>query len=169
VLINFLKTLWQLVLLKRSPADLIPSYALFALVMVLVFASQWLAKEQSLPNTSSPLWFYLIVILGLLRALPFVLFQKQERMLQSLTGLFGADFLINMPLLMALHLVDATQPSLILIVLFYFAHTWRFVVSTFIYKIALDIQWIAAFGVQLAISLVNIIAVMLVSRGLTQP
>ncbi len=168
MLLKELQKLWGLVLLKRSPADIQYSYLLLGLVLGLVVLAQWMAKLQSLPDASNALWLMFIPVLLLLRIAPFLFFKRSERIVQSLTALFGTDLLINLPLLLALHVLDATQQSLILVVLFYFAHTWRFVVSAYIYKLALDINWIKAFAVVFAIAVANIIVVVELSNLLSQ-
>jgi hypothetical protein len=159
VILKEVYKLWDLVLLKRSPADIQHSYLLLGLILALVIAGQWLAKEQSMPESSNYLWLAMVVILLILRTIPFLIFGRKERIVQSLTALFGSDLIITLPLLVALHVIDATQKSLILVLLFYFSYTWRFAVSIFVYKLALGINWIHAFVVVLVTAILNIIAV----------
>ncbi len=168
MILKELYKLWDLVLLKRSPADIQHSYLLLGLILALMITGQWLAKLQSMPESSNYLWIVMIAILLVLRIIPFLIFNRRERIVQSLTALFGSDLIITLPLLIALHVIDATQKSLVLVLLFYFAYTWRFVVSAFIYKMALGINWIHAFVVVLVIAILNIIAVTQVSKVLAQ-
>ncbi len=156
---NELKTLWSIVQLNRSPENLAYSRGMLVAVLGLVFIGQWLAKEQSIPEAPFVHWASLIFLLIFVRVLPFIIFQRTERLVQSLTALFGTDLLISLPLLIALMVVDATKESIFLHVLFLFVHTWRLVVGTFIYKLSLEFSWLQAVVTMLVLQVLNIAGV----------
>ncbi len=166
VLLNEFRKIWWVVILRRSPEDLAYSRTMLVLCLVLVFIGQWIAKEQSIPDASMLQWSSLIVILVLVRLVPFILLNKTARAVQSLTALFGSDLIISFPLLLALVVMDASQQSMLLSGLFLLVQTWRFIVSVFIYKCSLDLDWIKAALLVLGLSILNILCVTLVAQAL---
>ena len=159
MLFSELKKLWQITCFQRSPECLQYSRVFLVLLLGLICLAQWVAKQQSMPEQQGFLWLYLVVILLLIRVLPFILFNKSERLVQGLTALFGTDLIISLPLLTALMVFDATEKNIILAVLFLLSSTWRLMANTFIYKFSLDIGWIKSAALVFILTVVNIIAV----------
>ncbi len=111
----------------------------------------------------------------LVRALPFIVLNKTDRLVQSLLAFLGTDLLITLPLLVALWLWADPSSQLIadesaqvpikesqlgaqiLVILYFCSISWRMLVNAYIYIGALGVKWLTALGLSSVTMIIQLI------------
>lgn len=169
------KPYWQVTVFKQSPANTpySPLLLIFSALLYLMFTLfQWSVS----PGLQKHITFNFVIVLGL--GLLFVYYaytafllqvkQRTNRLVQTLTSLFASHFIIHVitfPLAMlAPQLVGLdTEIGLnLLIVLVYIIITlgltiWQFLITAFIYRQALNIDFLASLLASFGLSVCNIL------------
>jgi len=173
---GLIKSYWQVSLFKKAPED--TPYSLILLAGLALFYFVIITVQWNITDVKHQITWFITLMAGTALIASYVLytyillavFRVTGRLVQTLTCLFAGHTIVHLfafPLLLAIPLLTAeTIPKsfgalfgIIYLILTLMLTVWQFMITTYIYKHALEVDYLPAVFASLGLLAANILTI----------